>query len=70
MPPKMGSILNERICSYGSKFFLLRIDLYEEARQKMKMTELFPLKVCPFTLVDVGVTVWQNNYMENMVRSN
>ena len=47
--PKWSLLLKERICSKGSKVFPLLDDLFIwEAT--MKVTELFPLKVYPFTL--------------------
>ena len=47
--PKYGLLLEERICSYRSKFFLVRADFFRKG-SKMKMTELHPLIVYPFTL--------------------
>ena len=33
---KLGLILKERICSYGSKFFPLRVDIHLEVRTEGK----------------------------------
>ena len=42
-----GQLLKERICSFRSKFFPLRVDPTKEV--KNKMAKLLPLKVYPFT---------------------
>ena len=49
-PSKRGQLLKGRICSSRSKSFPLRVDHFEKGG-KMKMVELLPLKVCPFSLI-------------------
>ena len=53
---RLGLLLQERICSKGSKFFPVRVDpLSWEAENKMK--ELLPLKVSLLTLTLVELHV-------------
>ena len=42
---KWGLLLKKRICSKRSKFFTLRVDYYQEERQKKEVIELLPLNV-------------------------
>ena len=47
--PKWGLLLMERLSSDESEFFSVRVDS-NEIGAKLKVTELLPLKVYPFTL--------------------
>ena len=54
--PQGGKPLKERICSYGSKFFLLRVDSFSIEKWG-KSDKLFSLKMCPFTL-NLPISSW------------
>ena len=45
-----GLLLKERICSCRSKFFPSKVDTIDKGG-KMKMAELLPLEIYPFTLI-------------------
>ena len=48
---KLGLLLKEKIAAREENYFL-RFDLYEKTGTKFKMSELLPLKVYPFTLLE------------------
>ena len=48
---KISLLLKERICSWRSKFFPLRVDSNRKKEAKLNLSELLPLKVQPFTLI-------------------
>ena len=47
--PECSLLLKIRICSFRSKFFPFRVDPFYGREAKMKMTELFPMKMYLFT---------------------
>ena len=64
MKPNRGLILEERICCYRSKFFTFKSRPQLRREAKIKIQELLPLIVYPFTLIIVIVRHYCNQHSE------